>query len=140
MSKENSKVTKLQLLEEKLDISKKWVQTGEVTMHKEIITENKTITVPVQREILVIEGTTLEGSNSSARLGNQNRTFRIPVSEEKIEIVKHTVPLENVSVRNNSYEKKVSVHETLKKEKLHVETLGNVNIINSNPNNETKLT
>jgi len=45
----------LQLREEQLDISKRWVETGNVSMHKEVLTEDKSIVVPVTREELVIK-------------------------------------------------------------------------------------
>jgi len=45
----------LQLKEEKLDITKEWLQSGEVTWHKEVIKEDKTVVVPVSRQELVIE-------------------------------------------------------------------------------------
>ena len=45
----------LKLREEQLNIYKNWKQTGEVAIHKEISTEEKTITVPIIREVLVIE-------------------------------------------------------------------------------------
>jgi Domain of unknown function (DUF2382) len=41
--------------EEELRVHKQIVETGEIIVHKEVITEEKTITVPVSREELVIE-------------------------------------------------------------------------------------
>ena len=41
--------------EERLQVNKQVVQTGEVIIHKRIITENKTFTIPVTREEVTIE-------------------------------------------------------------------------------------
>lgn len=107
--------TKIQLHEEKLDIAKKWVQTGEVNIHEEVLTEEKNITVPVNHKELVIEKKGSDG-NSEA--------IRIPISEERVEIIKHPIVLENVEVFKRQYQDIKPVEETLKKEKLHVETTG----------------
>ena len=45
----------IQLRREELQVSKQVVQVGEVRIHKRVITENQTFTVPVTREELVIE-------------------------------------------------------------------------------------
>ena len=45
----------LQLREEQLDIKKERVQTGEVKVHKEVVEEPKTFTIPIKREEMVIE-------------------------------------------------------------------------------------
>ena len=45
----------LQLREEELHAHKQLVETGEVRVRKEVITEHRTIEVPVQREEIVIE-------------------------------------------------------------------------------------
>ena len=41
--------------EERLQVNKQVVQTGEVIIHKRVITENKTFTIPVTREEVTIE-------------------------------------------------------------------------------------
>jgi uncharacterized protein (TIGR02271 family) len=118
---------KLQLREEQLNISKKHIQTGKVSMHKEIITEEKNITVPITREELVIEKTTL-----NLQTPEETETIRIPITEERIDISKHQVPLQDVSVHKHHFEETTQVKEVLKKEKIHVQTTGNIKVINKN--------
>lgn len=125
----------LKLHEEQLDISKKRIQTAKVTTHKEIVTEEKNIIVPVTREDLVIEKTTFDPNNPND-LEGETETIRIPISEEDIDIVKHKVKLEDVSVYNNEYEEIKQVNETLKKEKLSIKATGNAKVID----NETEST
>lgn len=118
----------LQLREEQLDISKKWVKTGEVTMHKEVVTEEKTIVVPVTREELVIEKKALDPENPDETNGHAE-TIRIPISEERIEIVKHPEALEDVAIYKRQFQENEHVEETLKKEKVHVEVIGNAKVV-----------
>jgi len=117
---------KLQLKEEKLDISKDKVQTGEVNIYKEIINEEKTITVSVVREELVIENQLFNDKED-----DQLDTIRIPISEEHIEIIKHPVVLENVDIYNKEFQDIKQIEATLKKEKLRIQTTGDAKVIDN---------
>ncbi|MGM0878035.1 MAG: YsnF/AvaK domain-containing protein [Bacillota bacterium] len=119
---------KLQLHEEELDISKKWIRTGEVTIHKEVFTEKKNITVPVIHEELVIEKKVLDAENPD-QTGGHTEIIRIPISEERIEVIKHPTVLEDVAIYKRQFQETKSVEETLKKEKVHIETIGNAEVI-----------
>lgn len=126
---------RLKLLEEKLDISKKQVQTGDVKIHKEVVTEEKNFTIPLNREELVIEKKIITPND----IGDNNyhtETIRIPISEERAEFIKHTVPLEDVSISKHQFQEIKTVEETLKKEKLHVDTDGTPKIVYKNPKND----
>lgn len=114
----------LKFHEEQLDISKRKIQTGNVNIFKEIIIEDKNISVPVKREELVIKKTVYDtGSNNQE---GQTETIRIPVREEKIDITKHAVPLQEVSINKHRFEEKEHITETLKKEVPHIKTTGGV--------------
>ena len=124
---------KLQIREEKLNIYKQWIQTGEVTMNTEVFIEEKQITVPVLHEELVIKKKVLplEGSVNSAEVID---TIRIPISEERIDITKHKITLEDVKIYKHEFQQIKKVEETLKKEKLHVETTGDFIVIDKDNN------
>ena len=121
----------LQLHEEKLDISKKWIKTGEVSIHKEVFTEEKTITVPVTHEELIIKKKVLDAENPDQTDGH-TEIIRIPISEERIEVIKHPTVLEDVAIYKRQFQETTSVTETLKKEKVHIETTGNPKVVNKN--------
>jgi uncharacterized protein (TIGR02271 family) len=129
--------TKLKLREEKLDIYKKLIKTGEVSIRKEFITEEKTIVIPLTREELIIEKKNLE-KNSSKKNNNESEVIRIPVNEERFEIVKHKVPLEDVSVYLRQFQDKVHIDEILKKEMFKIETEGNAKVLNKVKNHNNK--
>lgn len=118
---------RLQLREEQLEISKELMHTAEVTSHKERITEEKTITVPVTREELIIEKKNLSSEEDGSE-GKSSEIMRIPISEERVEIVKHPVQLEDVSIYTKQYEETEHIEETIKKEKAHIETSGDVKV------------
>ena len=112
----------IHLHQEELDITKTRVQTNEVTIHKEIVTEQRTISIPITREELVIEKKLLSPDS--------NQIIRIPLSEERIEVTKHPVILENVNYYTNSYDEIQHIEETVKRELLHVDTIGHPIIVN----------
>ena len=111
----------LRLKEEKLDITKKWLQTGEVTWHKEIINEEKNVVVPVSRQELVIEKKIIDPRNPNRF--EDSEIIRIPISEERIEIIKHSVVLEEVEIYKREIEELNQINESVKKEILHIQTI-----------------
>ena len=113
---------KLQLLEEQLNISKEWIKTSDVSIRKEIEKEEINITVPVNREVLIIEKKTIH---------EDSETIRIPISEERVEVMKHSIVLNDISIFRHQFEEIKSFEESFKKEKLHLETKGDPKVINS---------
>ncbi|ACO84823.1 YsnF/AvaK domain-containing protein [Clostridium botulinum] len=119
---------KMQLREEQIEISKKKIQTGEVSIHKEVLTEEKNITVPVKREELVIENTVCDPQLHDKSDGH-TETIRIPIREERIDICKQPVTLEDVSVSNHQYKEVKHITETLKKEIPQISINGDAKIV-----------
>lgn len=117
----------LKLCEEQLDIIKKMVSTGKVDVHTEMVTEEKNITVPVNREELVIETTALD-SETSRPEAPVTETIRIPLREERVEVSKHFVDLEKVNVEQRQFQTTETVTGTVKKEQLRVETAGEARV------------
>jgi uncharacterized protein (TIGR02271 family) len=105
----------MQLREEQLDIKKDRIQTGEVKIHKEVVEEQKTFTVPIRREEMVIEA-------------GDEEELRIPLKEEEIEIQKHPVQVNEVSVSKRQVDEIEQVRETVKKETAHIDVKGEVDV------------
>ena len=110
----------LQLREEQIEIKKERVQTGEVKVRKEVVEEQKTVTVPIKREEMVVE------------VGDEEE-FRIPLKEEEIEISKHPVQVNEVSITTRQIKEMKQIKEKLKKETAHVEVAGNADVIKKPP-------
>ncbi|WAG66978.1 YsnF/AvaK domain-containing protein [Clostridium estertheticum] len=108
-----------QIKKEQLDIAKKWLQTGEVNIYREAFTEEKTFTVPVKREELVIKKKVLSSADSEIK-NMPTEIIRIPLSEEHVEFTKHKVNLEEVSIYKQQIQDIKHIEETLKREDLKV--------------------
>jgi uncharacterized protein (TIGR02271 family) len=125
-----SNEVKLQLHKEELQVNKKWVQTADVKVYKKKYTEEKQIVVPVTREELIIEKKVLN-SEGATTTDADIETIRIPLSEERIEVTLHPSVLEDVEVYMNQYEELIQVNETLKEEKVHIDTVGDINVLST---------
>lgn len=120
---EDNKDVTLQIKEEQLDIAKKWIKTRDVKVYRETFSEEKNFTVPVIREELVIEKTSLPYDNLEKK-DSETEIIRIPISEEQVEFTKHKVTLEDVSIYKEQIEDIHHIEETLKKEKAKVKISG----------------
>jgi uncharacterized protein (TIGR02271 family) len=118
----------VQAREERLRVQKTPVETGEVTIRKEVHTEHKTIDVPVTREEIVIErrrGTAADIATSSMSPGQE---IRIPVKEEQVHVRKETVVGEEVFVGKREVTGAEHIDESLRKEEIKVDTTGKVKV------------
>lgn len=125
----NTKKFSFKIKEEKLDITKELVETGEVKAYKEIYVKNKTFTIPIKYEELVIENTPSVSKDYQSDTKSAN-IIRIPLSEEQVEFKKHTVILEDVSIYSEKIDCIEHIEEILKKEKYKLKTNGSPKIIN----------
>jgi len=116
----------IQAREEQLHVQKHREQVGEVTVHKEVHTEHKTIDVPVEREEVVIERHAVSGraAATGGPLG-EGQQIRVPVSEEHVEITKTPVVKEEVTVGRRKVKDTEHVAADLRKEEIKVEKEGN---------------
>ena len=112
---------KLQLREERLNVGKERVQTGEASIRKEIITEHQRVDVPLQREELVIERRPVAGSTTAAGTIGEAETIRVPLSEERATVSKNTVVTEDVSIGKKVLTDTKTVDADVKKEQLKVD-------------------
>ncbi|MEC1523151.1 YsnF/AvaK domain-containing protein [Neobacillus niacini] len=115
----------LKLHKEEMQVSKKWIETANVKVYKKSYTEEKQILVPVRREELIIEKKIV---NSETEMDENIETIRIPLREDRIEVTLHPTLLEDVEIYKNQYEEVKQVIETLKEEKVHIETIGDIKI------------
>ncbi|MEH7177076.1 YsnF/AvaK domain-containing protein [Neobacillus vireti] len=120
----------IKLHKEELQVSKKRIETANVKVYKKNYTEEKQIIVPVRREELIIEKKIL---NSEGNTDENIETIRIPLREDRIEVTLHPTLLEDVEIYKNQYEELKQVIETLKEEKVHIETIGDIKLNVNNP-------
>ena len=108
---------RIPMKQEYLDIMRNKIPTGDVKIHKEVITEEKTITIPLTREDVVIESRKTDGNHNNKNL----KTIRIPIWEEKLNITKIPFPLNDISVYKQDIQETKHIHIALKKEIVQVE-------------------
>ncbi|OAA84668.1 YsnF/AvaK domain-containing protein [Clostridium coskatii] len=126
----NINSTTLQIKKEQLDIAKKWIQTGNVKIHKKTFTEEKNFTIPVVHEELIIEKETFIPADVQHK-DSSTEFIRIPLSEEQVEFIKHKVILEDVSIYKQQIEEIQHIEETLKKEEAKIKFSGSPSVIDN---------
>jgi uncharacterized protein (TIGR02271 family) len=122
---------RMHLREEQLQVYKQPVQTGEVRLGKEVVTEQKTMDVPTTREEVYIERRPASGEVSSTSIG-EGETIRVPVSEEQVTTNKQTVETGEVAIGKRQFQDTQRVSDTVRREEAHLESSGNVDVNGSN--------
>lgn len=110
----------LVLSEEQLRVEKERVESGEARIQKVVVTEMKTIEVPVTREELRVVREPISEEDrvkyEGVSLGDQEAS--IVLHEERVVVSKVTVPVERVSLRTELVEDTKVVEESVARERL----------------------
>ncbi|OKH15381.1 photosystem reaction center subunit H [Fischerella major NIES-592] len=124
------------LYEERLIANKNRIKTGEVTVGKHIETETATVSVPIEKERVVIERvpSTTEGvAVSPDEVQFQSgEVARIEIYEETPEIRKEAFVREEVRVKKIIDKDVVEAQETIRREELDIQTEGNLPLDETN--------
>ncbi len=118
----------LRLREERLNVTKERVQAGEVGLHKEVVTEQKTINVPVTHEEVVIERHAVTDGRVDTTPIGEGEIIRVPVNEEQVNVTKSTVVTGEVAIGKRAVQETQQVTDTVRREEARIEREGNVNI------------
>ncbi len=124
---------KLRLHEEQLYATKQQVQTGEVGLHKEVVTEEKSIKVPVSHEEVYIERHPVSGEAALSAdgpfdLSQNEEDIRVPVSAEQVQVTKQPVVTEEITLGKRVSQENQQVTDTVRHEEAHIERSGNINV------------
>lgn len=114
------------LVEEEIVTSKRVEQVGEVHVRKEIVTEEKQITVPVTREVIRIERVAVSHEAHAEDRPFEEASYDIPVREEHVTVEKHPVVREEIRVGKEVQRGEETARATVRRERAEVETLGPV--------------
>ena len=115
---------RLQLREEELVATKELVKAGEVRVRKDVVTEEKTIDVPVTREEAVIERRPVSGPPAAGDI-KEGEEIRIPLTEEEVRVEKRPVVKEEITVGKRTVQETDKVRDTVRREAARVyETRG----------------
>ncbi len=118
----------LKLYEERLIANKTRAKTGEVSVGKRVETESVHVSVPIEKERIVVERTTPTDAVAVApgeATFREGEVARMEVYEETPDIRKEAFVREEVSIRKEVDRDMVEADETLRKERLDVDKTGN---------------
>jgi uncharacterized protein (TIGR02271 family) len=114
----------LRLYQERLIANKTRVKTGEVTVGKHIETETARVSVPVERERVVIERVTPADAGTAVTPGEadfrEGEVARVEIYEETPNIQKEAFVREEVRIRKEVDRETVNAEEQLRREELDV--------------------
>lgn len=119
---------KIQLREEQLGATKQQVQAGEVNIHKDVVSEEKTINVPVNREEVYIERRPVTDATPSNTPIGQDETISVPVSADQVNVSKQTVVREELNVGKRVVQENQQVTDTVQHEEARLDRSGDVTV------------
>lgn len=119
---EDSESTRVPLIEERLNISKRDVTYKEATLTKEPVTETKTVEVPLTHEELVVERRPASESTTSASdlkpPVTSKEEIKIPLKKEEVEVLKQPYVKEEVVLKKRRVTETKTITEEVKSERL----------------------
>jgi uncharacterized protein (TIGR02271 family) len=118
---------RVRLREEELRAQKQPVETGEVRLRKDVVTEQKSIDVPVTHEEVYIERRPGSGQPAEQPIG-EGETIRVPVREEQVTVEKQPVVREEVELGKRPVQETKQVSDTVRREEAHLERAGDVDV------------
>jgi uncharacterized protein (TIGR02271 family) len=116
------------LYEERLIANKNRVKAGEVAVGKKVETETVQVSVPVEKERVIIERITPQDAGKVVSPGEANfrqgEVAHLEIYEETPDIRKEAVVREEVKVRKEVERETVNAEEQIRREELDVDTTG----------------
>lgn len=119
--------TNLKLYEERLIANKNRQKTGEVAIGKHVETEQARVSVPVEKERVIIERNNPSGVREVAPGEadfREGEAARMEVYEESADIKKKAYVREEVGIRKEVERDTVDATETVRREELDIDTQG----------------
>lgn len=115
----------LKLHEERLNVDKERVQTGEVNVGKHVVEEEQSVDVPVEREEVYVERRPVNdetGSGLTDRDGfNDKDSIHVDVNEERLNVSKDDVVSEELVVGKRKVKDTEHVSETVRREEADID-------------------
>ncbi|QRP60686.1 PRC and DUF2382 domain-containing protein [Corynebacterium minutissimum] len=116
--------------EERLDVNKERVATGEARLRKYVVTDTETVEVPVEREEVRVERTPIseaDAANFNGNIGdNDTAEASVTLHEERVNVDKKTVPVEKVNLSKETVQDTETHTEELRKEQIDTDGITDV--------------
>ncbi len=122
----------IRLYEERLVADKNVVKTGDVVIGKRVVSETANVSVPVEKERVVVERTTPTATTAATTTHDfvEGEVARVEVYEEQADIRKEAVVSEEVSIRKEREQEVVTEGATIRKEELDIDATDDTTLIN----------
>jgi len=118
----------LRLYEERLIANKQRQKTGEVTVGKHVETQTAKVSVPVEKERVVIERSTPTGAGTPVAPGEatfqEGTVAHVDIYEERADVHKEAFVREQVNIRKEVEHDTVSAEEQIRREELDIDDAG----------------
>ena len=117
------------LVDERLEVQKQWVQSGEVVVRKSTQTSQQTIPVELQHEEVQIDRVPV---NRPLAYGEQTQPWWdgevmvVPVVEEEIVVSKRLVLREEVRISKRKVSRQETVSDTIRSQQVDIDTTGSL--------------
>ncbi|PYY33480.1 photosystem reaction center subunit H [Curtobacterium sp. MCJR17_055] len=113
--------------EERLDVGTQKVQTGRARLRKHVVTEQQSVTVPVQHEEVRLETEPITDGNVGAATDGpalSDEEHEVTLSEERVVVDKETVPVERVRLGTETVTEQQQVSEDVSHEEIELDEDG----------------
>lgn len=117
---------KVPLVAEEMAATKREVERGSVDIHKDIVEERQSIDVPVTEEEVEITRRTVNRDVEPGEAAFEEGAVEIPLRGEEVETDKRTRVREEIEVSRDTVASTERVTDTVRREEVEVEDLGNV--------------
>jgi uncharacterized protein (TIGR02271 family) len=110
--------------EERLHVGTEKVEAGRARLHKYVVTEDQTVTVPVSHEEVRLEREPITDANVDAATDGpaiSEEDHEVVLSEERPVVEKETVPVERVRLGTETVTEDQQVNEQVRKEEIEYE-------------------
>jgi len=137
--------TRLQLLEERLNVNKERYQAGSVQVGKKVETRTENVNVALQRDEVVIERHVVSDPrpvDGNVTLGADSQTINVELEAERANVTKQAFVTEEVEVGKRTQTEEKTYSDTVGREVLDVTKTGEVEVRGdtdlNNPLNNSK--
>ena len=112
----------LERREERLEVDKQPIQTGEVRIRREVVPEQQSVDVPVTREEVDISTRSVDRPATEASF--QDQEVAVPVFEDQVTTSKEARVVEELNVEKVARKETARVTDTVRREEFHIDETG----------------
>lgn len=118
----------MHLREEELRARKETVETGRVSIGKDVVSQQRSMDVPVTRDEAVIERHPVDRTPSDEPIGEGSETMNVPLYEEHVDVQKRPVVYEEVGIGKRAVQETQQVSAEVRREEARIENEGDVQV------------